>query len=120
MRTNGKEIAEYCEELLKSRGKRVADMCRATGLRKELFSIWKSRKDVSPQLNTLLLISQYMELSVSQIIGQESEPYSFEVKNIADMLKALSPASVKAVGAVTKTYYDMETGEKTNPGEVAG
>ena len=120
MRTTGKEIAEYCDEVMQRRGQRIADLSRATGLRKELFSLWKSRENVSPTLASLLAISNYLEITVSQLIGQEAKGYSFEIKTIADMLDKLSPASVKAVGAVAKTYYDMELGEKTIESETAG
>lgn len=120
MRTTGKELAEYCEQVMQQRGQRIADLSRATGLRKEMFSIWKSRENVSPTLASLLAISEYLEITVSQLIGQESGEYSFEVKTIADMLSKLSETSVKAIGAVTKTYYDMESGGKITASESAG
>lgn len=120
MRTESGELAEYLENFLNSNGKTVADMARATGLKKELVSMWKSRPTSSPRLDSLILVSQYTGLTVSQLIGQDDVQYSAELHSVMNKLKQLSDTSFKAVVAVIKTYYDMEHGEKTNINEVAG
>lgn len=120
MRIYGKEIIEFCDEILKKTGKTVASMSRDLGVKKELFYMWRLKPELVPRIDIVASVSEYLGMTVSQLIGQESTAYSGEMLDIIKMLQTLSPTSIKAITAVVKTYYDMEIGGKTNSGEVAG
>lgn len=120
MRTTGKEIAEFCDEFLKGSGRTIAEMCRATGMKKEIFSMWKSHPSTVPRLDTLMSISSYLGLTVSQIIGQEETRYSDEITQALDMLSNLSPTALGIAVAMIKGVYDKERGEKTSTSSLVG
>lgn len=119
MRTTGKEIAEFCDKLLKMSGRTIAEMCRSTGMKKEVFSMWRSHPSTVPRLDSLLSISSYLGLTVSQIIGQEDTRYSPEITQALYMLSNLSPTAASIAIAAIKGVYERESGEKSAEGGLA-
>ena len=66
------------EKLLKEKGVKTADVCRATGLKAPTFSDWKKGKS-APKVDKLFLIAEYFGVSVSYLkTGKE-----FDNKEIA-------------------------------------
>lgn len=116
MRRTGKELTEFMDKYLKSVGKTFADVSRGTGIKKELFSMWKSHPTIIPKLDVVILISEYMGITVSQLIGQEKTIYSESLIGLIKMLEVLSPSSIQSVSAVAKTFYDIEVREKNSIG----
>ena len=64
---------EIFERLLKEKGVKTADVCRATGLKAPTFSDWKKGKS-SPNADKLILIAEYFGVSVPYLrTGKEAE-----------------------------------------------
>lgn len=64
---------EIFEMLLKRNGVKVADVCRATGLKPPTFSDWKKGKS-SPNVDKLILIANYFGVTVEYLrTGNEKE-----------------------------------------------
>lgn len=53
------------EELLKEKGVKTADVCKATGLRQSLFSDWKAGR-YTPKLDKLQKIATYFDVPVER------------------------------------------------------
>ena len=54
------------EKLLKEKGVKTADVCRATGLKAPTFSDWKKGKS-APNVDKLILIAEYFGVSVAYL-----------------------------------------------------
>lgn len=66
------------EKLLKEKGVKTADVCRATGLKAPTFSDWKKGKS-APNVDKLILIAEYFGVSVAYLrTGKE-----FDNKEVA-------------------------------------
>lgn len=64
---------EIFERLLKEKGVKTADVCRATGLQAPTFSDWKKGKS-SPNVDKLILIAKFFGVSVEYLrTGKEPE-----------------------------------------------
>lgn len=64
---------EIFERLLKEKGVKTADVCKATGLKHPTFSDWKKGKS-APNVDKLILIANYFGVSVEYLrTGKESE-----------------------------------------------
>lgn len=64
---------EIYESLLKQKGVKTADVCKATGLKAPTFSDWKKGKS-SPNADKLILIAKYFGVSVEYLrTGVEPE-----------------------------------------------
>lgn len=116
MRQTGKEIAEFCDVFLKKSGRTIAEMCRATGLKKETVSMWKSHPDTIPRIDSLIAISEFTQLTVSELIGQQIPSYSGEILEIAKMAESLTQTEIASIVAVTKTFYDAHKAAKREIG----
>lgn len=60
------------DELLKERGIRAADVSKATGITSSTFTDWKKGRYV-PKLDKLLLIADFLGVSIDYLIGRESD-----------------------------------------------
>lgn len=77
---------EIFERLLKEKGVKTADVCKATGLKHPTFSDWKKGKS-APNVDKLILIANYFEVSVEYLrTGKEAE-FTVEMANLdADVI----------------------------------
>lgn len=112
MRVTGKEIAEFCDELLKDSGTSIAEMCRITGIKKPVISMWRSHPDVVPKLDTAVAIAEYFQISLSELIGQKQQRFSAEVLKFAELEKSLTKTEINSVLAVARTFFAAHQGEK--------
>ena len=58
------------EELLKKKGVKTADVCRATGLRQSMFSDWKNGRSV-PKTDKLQLIADYFDVPLETFTSKK-------------------------------------------------
>lgn len=72
---------EIFERLLKEKGVKTADVCKATGLKHPTFSDWKKGKS-APNVDKLILIANYFEVSVEYLRTGKEPEFSIEM---ADM-----------------------------------
>ena len=112
MRTS-KQIAEFCENLLKKRNEMVSTMCSKLNINQATFSMWK-KNDVNPSLNILADISKYLEISLDCLVGNESVPqntiYSFpdDTLEIIKKLELLSREDVEILKEILDIYYKRQ------------
>lgn len=68
---------EHYERARDKKGLKNADVAKATGIPKQLFSDWKKR-DSTPKAETLLKIADFLDVSVEYLVsGREPEPNSY-------------------------------------------
>ena len=58
---------KYFEKLLEIRNVRAADVAKATGLPKSMFSEWKNGRS-NPKVDKLLLIADYFGVSIDYLV----------------------------------------------------
>ena len=64
---------EIFETLLKEKGLKAADVCRATGIKSPVFSEWKKGKS-TPKQDKMIKIAKFLGVSVEYLMtGKESE-----------------------------------------------
>ena len=61
---------EIFSQLLQSRGKKTADVSRATGINQTVFSEWKKGKS-TPKADKLQKIAEYFGVSLAYLMGWE-------------------------------------------------
>lgn len=69
---------EIFEKLLKEKGIKTADVCRATGLKAPTFSDWKRGKS-RPGTDKLILIANYFGVSVEYLKTGKESPVLLEI-----------------------------------------
>lgn len=84
---------EIFSELLQSRGKKTADVSRATGINQTVFSEWKKGKS-TPKADKLQKIAEYFGVSLSYLMGweewdKESDKFEEEFTNREEQLRAI-------------------------------
>ena len=62
------KFTQRFNEILKTTGKKQADIARAVNVRKQCISDYKSGKTI-PSLETLFLLCQYLEVSADYLLG---------------------------------------------------
>lgn len=68
---------EHYEKARDKKGLKNADVAKATGIPKQLFSDWKKR-DSTPKAETLLKIADFLDVSVEYLVsGREPEPNNY-------------------------------------------
>ena len=68
---------EHYERARDKKGLKNADVAKATGIPKQLFSDWKKR-DSTPKAETLLKIADFLDVSVEYLVsGREPEPNNY-------------------------------------------
>ena len=68
---------EHYERARDKKGIKNADVAKATGIPKQLFSDWKKR-DSTPKAETLLKIADFLDVSVEYLVsGREPEPNNY-------------------------------------------
>ena len=115
MRETSKEILEFCNDYVKATGGTIASLCRKANIKPEILSMWKVRGDQIPKINTLIALSEAMDITVSELIGQKepSKPvYPKSVLDFAGLVPLLTEVEVKSVLAVARTFYEAHLGEK--------
>ena len=120
MRLTGKELAEYCLELLARKGKNEAEFSRAVGVTQAGFFKWKSGKVANPKLDFVVKVANYFNITVSELIGETPMSFPDDIKEIANMLLYVGERDRSAISALVRTYYDAEMGKKEFNGDVAG
>lgn len=110
-------------QLLKNKGVKVTDVCKATGIANSTMTGWKQGKSV-PQTETLKKIADYFGVSVSvffpkfnpePVQEEEHEEWYYDVRTreMAQMifdnhqLRALVDAASDATPEDIKTAYDV-------------
>lgn len=68
---------EYFEQLLKERGLRTADVCKATGISQSTISNWKKRRNCLSPTN-LKKIADFFGVSVDCLMGSEDIEFDHE------------------------------------------
>ena len=69
---------EIFEKLLKEKGVKTSDVCKATGLKAPTFSDWKKGRS-NPNADKLILIANYFGVTVEYLkTGKEYEEFSDE------------------------------------------
>lgn len=69
---------EIFEKLLKEKGVKTSDVCKATGLKAPTFSDWKKGKS-SPNVDKLILIAEYFGVSVQYLRTGKHPEFSIEM-----------------------------------------
>ena len=69
---------EIFEKLLKEKGVKTSDVCKATGLKAPTFSDWKKGKS-SPNVDKLILIADYFETTVEYLRTGKKTEYTIEM-----------------------------------------
>lgn len=59
--------------LLKQKGLKAADVCRATGIKSPVFSEWKKGKS-KPNTEKMIKIANFLEVSVEYLMTGKEEP----------------------------------------------
>lgn len=68
---------EHYEKARDKKGLKNADVAKATGIPKQLFSDWKKRNS-TPKAETLLKIADFLDVSVEYLVsGREPEPNNY-------------------------------------------
>lgn len=120
MRTTGKEIAEFCEALLRNSGRTIAEMCRMTGMKKEMFSMWKSHPAIIPRMDALLKICNYLGISMDTLIGIEKKMLPYDIEAMVNMLVEIPENDRRMILMNIKNYYDVLHEKKFVNGQDAG
>lgn len=109
------------EKLLKEKGVKTSDVCKATGLKAPTFSDWKKGKS-SPNADKLILIAEYFGVSVPYLRTGKEPEFTVEMartdvalSNMSDRVKAyalkldeLDKAKQDAIFALIDTYENKE------------
>lgn len=109
MRETGKEILEFVDLELHKRGKTIGEMSRAFGINQARFSMWK-QKTVSPTLETLLLIANYLDITLDELIGVEKDLPALpdDILSMEKMLIHIKPEDREMILLNIKNYYERE------------
>lgn len=101
---------EIFDELRREKGVTVAEISRATGIRKDYFSHWK-RGDYEPKYDKIKQIADYFGVSVNYLeTGDNTDPVmaqrlkmSEDEKVLADLAAKADPEQVKLTVTFLKT-----------------
>lgn len=113
MRVTGKDIIEFCDEILAGTGRTIASVCKDAGLQKATVSMWRGHPELIPKLDALVALSEALNVSVSELIGQTPMTQSLAVMEFARMEAALTETEIKSVLTVARTFFDIHKGEKS-------
>lgn len=121
---------EIYEKLLKDKGIRTADVCRATGISSGTMSDWKNGRSV-PKQDKIKKIADFFGVPIDifytddfevQTSGQQREYYNPETLEMAQviydnpdlhaLMKAAMEAKKDAIPSLTQLLYTMK---ETNP-----
>lgn len=115
MRAKSKEIADYCEQILKERNDTVCNMCSHIGINAAKISMWK-KKDCDPRLGTLVAIIQYLGVSLDEFLGivppEKRDPIPEDIRNMEKMLLEIPENDRKMIRMNIKNYYDISVQQK--------
>ena len=112
MRTS-KQIAEFCEGLLRKRGKKTSEMCAELKIPQATFSMWK-RNNVNPSLSILADIAKYLGITLDCLVGNEvispNSLYNFpdDILEIIKKLKSLTEEDFEILKEILDMYYNRE------------
>lgn len=112
MRVTGKEIIEFCDELLVNSGGTIGKLCRDLNIGKSVISMWRSHPDVIPRVDTVVKLANYFNMGISEFLGQEKQELSSSVIEFSKLEKYLTETEVASVLAVARTFYNSHSGEK--------
>lgn len=117
MRVKSKEIAEYCEQILKEKNDTVCNMCSHIGINAAKISMWK-KKDCDPRLGTLVDIIQYLGVSLDEFLGiappEERNPVPKDILEMEKMLLDIPENDRRMIQMNIKNYYDISIQRKRN------
>lgn len=106
MRTSGVEILDYLRELLQSENKTIADMCRALDMEPAMFSWWKKKPKLSPKVDSLCEIANYLGITLNDIVGMKEAPLPKDIKEMERMLVAIPEEDREMILLNIKNYYE--------------
>lgn len=104
---------EVFEMLLKEKGLKAADVCRATGIKSPVFSEWKKGKS-KPNTDKMIKIAKFLNVSVEYLMtGEEPEVNYLYTDENADFLIEMTRMS-KDPNFVDriKKYMELMTTDK--------
>lgn len=88
---------EIFEALLKEKGLKSADVCRATGIKSPVFSEWKKGKS-TPKQDKMIKIAKFLGVSVEYLMtGEETEREE----------KSLTPRDEKDIRAILSNTEEL-------------
>lgn len=73
---------EIYEKLLKAKGVKTADVCKATGIKAPTFSDWKKGKS-TPNVDKLILIANYFGVSVQYLRTGKQLEFNEDMSELA-------------------------------------
>lgn len=115
MRIKTKEIAEYCEQLLKEKNDNIGNMCSKIGVNAAKIAMWK-KKDCDPRLGTVVAIVQYLGISFDEFLGivppEQRDPVPVDIREMEKMLLKIPENDRKMIQMNIKNYYDISTHKK--------
>ena len=89
---------EIFEKLLKEKGVKAADVCRATGIKSPVFADWKKGKS-SPNVDKLILLANYFSVSVEYLRTGKEPEFTIEMAEtdvaLSNMEKRLKEYALK-------------------------
>ena len=88
---------EIFETLLREKGLKAADVCRATGIKSPVFSEWKKGKS-TPKQDKMIKIAKFLGVSVEYLMtGEETEREE----------KSLTPRDEKDIRAILSNTEEL-------------
>lgn len=100
---------EIFEKLLKIKGVKTADVCRATGIKSPVFSEWKKGKS-KPNTDKLILIAEFFGVSVEYLrTGKEKNDNSYSAENAHLVAQIRMDAELTEA---LKKYFSMSEEQK--------
>lgn len=89
------DLYQKIELLCQLKGIKIADLARETGLTKTLFSDLKRQKAKSLSLEKLIIIADYFEISLDELVGRKrktpDDKSSEVIDKIMKLLSAMTP-----------------------------
>lgn len=104
---------EIFEKLLREKGVKTADVCKATGLKAPTFSDWKKGKS-NPNTDKLILIANYFGVSVEYLkTGKEPNvDFIYSVGNAKLMIEITKRAEDKEFVERMMKYMSLLSEDK--------
>ena len=106
MRTTGIEILEYIRESLNARGETIADMCRALNFEPAMFSWWKKKPELSPKVDCLCVIAEYLNVTLNDIVGMKNIETPKDIQKMERMLLEIPEQDREMIELNIKNYYN--------------
>lgn len=105
-------IIERITQIMDTKNLNQSDLCKILGIKDSTFSTWKTR-GTDPPAKYILLICEYLGVSVDYLLGRTNTPSSVQPLNSQDqitteMLKAFEKLSFKDKIAVLNYTLNIE------------